>query len=139
MGSILTLKKDKISEINQDLFRESILKCYEDGITAIAPLGRCGETVVLFGSEGNGRCSLVSVRNYCGDPELLITDKKGRFLFYGRFHISMGLDFVAARYYQIFCMVEEFIEDEIPDRPSIANMSINERASDTRTLFRHIF
>lgn len=108
------LIKENLSDISKDSFKEAIFLCYKDGITARAPLGFSGDSIMLFGNETPDRVSVVSIRNYSGDAELLITDKKGRFLFYGRFDVDMGLDFVADMYWKIFNKLKSKIETVMP-------------------------
>jgi len=100
----LKIKKAYLSKITKKTFKDAIFLAYKDGITSIAPLGFSGSTIILHGKsdEITSRISQVSIRNYCGSVELLITDKKGSFLFYGRYDIGMGLDFVLEQYWQIF-------------------------------------
>lgn len=93
-----TLLKKDIDEITIQTFRDAVFLCYKVGITSIAPLGCSGDTILLHGDEENGRESVVSIRNYSGDAELLITDKQGKFLFYGIFSIDLNIDFVVNQY-----------------------------------------
>ena len=48
----------------------------------------------------NRRTSVVLAAN--GDVELLITNKKGDFLFYGRYQLHLGIDFITSEYFRIF-------------------------------------
>lgn len=120
--------KQSLSEITKDAFKESIFLAYKGGVTSLAPLGFSGDTIIIHGTktEKVSRVSQVSVRNYSGDAELLITDKVGHFLFHGRFRVDLGLDFVAEQYWQIFNKVKgdilnvvertsEFKDIEIPN------------------------
>lgn len=124
-----SVKKDKLSQINLELFKEAIFACYKDGVTSVAPLGFSGDTVVLYEgnrTEKNGRVSQVSIRNYCGSAELLITDPIGGFLFYGRFDIDLGVDFLAKHYYRIFRLVKKNILIVSAKRSDFKNLPIPE-------------
>lgn len=125
MANNNSLIKQTLSEVTEQDFKNAIYLCYKDGITSIAPLGFSGDTIVLFGTEKNGRESLVSVRNYSGNAELLITDRKGSFLFYGRYDINLGVEFIAAQYWNIFLMVYDFIESEIENVSEFKNMKLH--------------
>jgi len=107
------LHKTELSEITKELFKEAVFLSYKDGITSLAPFGFSGDDILLFGSEKDGRKSVVSVRNYSGSTELLITDLKGRFLFYGRYLIDLGIDFVTDQYWNIFQLLKNKIEIEV--------------------------
>lgn len=119
-----TLLKNKLSEISKNTFKEAIFLSYKNGCTSSAPLGWSGDNIVLFGTEENGRRSLVSIRNYCGDAELLITDVKGNFLFYGRFDVNLGLEFLADQYYRIFRKVKKEIQGDLPNISKFSNIEI---------------
>lgn len=107
------IKKKKLSEITRATFKEAIELAYKEGITSVAPLGCSGDTIIIHQGEGNNttsRQSQVSIRNYGGDAELLITDMDGNFLFYGRFRIDHGKTFVINQYWRIFNLVKDKIE-----------------------------
>ncbi len=115
------MRVNSLNEINLQLMKQAIYLCYRDGITTKAPLGFSGDDIVLFGEPqypnpkgGTKRHSLISIRNYCGSAELLITDTEGRFLFYGRYDVNIGLDFVARQYLSIFKKVRRWIEVSLP-------------------------
>ena len=99
-----SMVKENLYEITKETFKEAIFLAYKGGITSLAPLGFSGDTIVIHGSksEKTSRVSQVSVRNYSGDAELLITDKEGHFLFYGRYRVDLGLDFLVEQYWSIF-------------------------------------
>lgn len=119
------LRKTDIKEIDIDLFKSAIYLCYRGGVTSIAPLGFSGDDIVLYGSSVEGKgISLITIRNYGGDAELLITDTNGRFLFYGRYAIDMGLDFVAQQYFEIFNNCKEKMLDKL-DRVDFKDVPIN--------------
>lgn len=107
------LKKISLKDVTKDTFRDAIFCAYRDGITSVAPLGYSGDDFVLFGKfnyhSKPSRVSLVTVRNHSGNAELLITDKMGKFLFYGKFSIDLGVEFVANQFYKIFLTVKDQI------------------------------
>ncbi len=110
-----SIKKENLYEITKETFKEAIFLAYKGGITSLAPLGFSGDTIIVHGTknEKTSRVSQVSIRNYCGDAELLISDKVGSFLFYGRFRVDLGLDFVVEQYWQIFKKVKRDILKEV--------------------------
>lgn len=124
-----SIMKNTLDEINIDSFKEAIFLCYKDGITSVAPLGISGDTILLHATNGESRRSEVSIRNYCGDAELLITDAKGNFIFYGRFHCSVGVESLAFEYFRIFTKVKDRIIGELPNRPNFSNCNISESAT----------
>ena len=130
------LKVNSLDEITPELFRDAILLAYSIGTTSIAPLGSSGDTIILFEQKpteerrNGSRCSQISIRKYCGDAELLITDYKGNFLFYGRYHINCGFNFVIGQYWQIFNNVKEAILTTIEDREDVTK-TIAENATKT--------
>lgn len=103
------LLQPSLDGISKQLFADAISLCFRDGITSRALLGFSGDTILLHGSEEGGRKSVVSIRNYCDSPELLITDSAGNFLFYGRYHVKYGHARIAAMYWGIFNMVKDEI------------------------------
>ncbi len=125
------LLQKKLNKITKELFKKAIMLCYNGGITTVAPLGFSGDTILLFGTVQDGRRSVVSIRNYCNDAEQLSTDAYGHFLFYGRFHISLGVDFVTEQYWNIFNLVKHKIETCIEPRPKFANLDIPPRTITT--------
>lgn len=112
----IDLKVNNLNEVTKDLFEKGIKLAMGMGVTQVAPLGFSGDDVILFGTsgvevEGEGweRRSLIQIRNYCSTPELLITDKEGRFLFYGRFDVN-DYDFILDQFWNIFVLLKEKIE-----------------------------
>jgi hypothetical protein len=128
MSDNKTMIKPTLNKVTKKSFKEAIYFAYKGGITTVAPLGFSGDTIILYAKEGKGRVSQVSIRNYCCDAELLITDINGDFLFYGRFHLSIGLDFMVNQYWQIFKSVKHLIETEVKKRPDFANLEIPKTA-----------
>lgn len=123
-----SLVKSDIDSVTLDSFKEAIYTAYKGGITSVAPLGFSGDTIFIFG--GSRKCE-VSIRNYGNDAELLITDPAGNFLFYGRYHISLGIDFVCDQYYNIFLLVKDRVTSEISDRPKFADLDIPDNCART--------
>ena len=124
MGYNKILIKNSLDKITRPLFKKAIFECYRKGITSTAPLGWSGDNILLYGNEEGHRVSVISIRNYCGSAELLITDKKGHFLFYGRYDVNLGLEFIAEQYYQIFRLVKHKIEAEIEQVSAFNNTPI---------------
>jgi hypothetical protein len=128
------MKKESLNEITLQTIKEGIFEAYKPGITSIAPLGQSGPTIILYEEKKigeSGRVSQVSLRNYCGDVELLITNKNGGFLFYGRYDCRMGLEFIAQEYFRIFENCKALIKMESKSRPNFSNVEISENASKT--------
>lgn len=121
MGYNTTIVVDDLKKIKKKNFKEAIYLAYKGGITSVAPLGFSGDTVMI---HGNGRKQQVSIRNYGNDAELLITNKNGNFLFYGRYHINLGVDRIATLYFNIFKNVLPLMDTEDINRPDFANLSI---------------
>lgn len=130
--------QNNIDSITKELLKEVIAYVILAPITSIAPLGFSGSDYYLYGKfiestksdDGDWhRQSIVSIRNYNGCPELLITDKNGRFLFYGEYDVN-DYDFIVDRFYETIQLlknkidsVEEKIETPKSDF-SQANLSI---------------
>jgi hypothetical protein len=81
--------------------------------------------------EEGGRVSLISIRNYCNGAELLITDTKGNFLFYGRYDISLGIDFIADQYWAIFNQVKPWIESVLENISEFKNIHLSDEVTPT--------
>lgn len=103
-----------LDEINLKVIKKAILLSYRDGITQKAPLGSSGDDIILFGQAFPNRVSLVSIRSYNNSPQMLITDKNGRFIFYGTYHIGLGIDFIVKQFMQVFKLVKFDIQSELP-------------------------
>lgn len=100
------MQKKRLDQITVDDFKSAMNETLDIGITSVAPLGSSGETIYIHGCN---RISEVSVRNYNGSPELLITDANKSFLFCGRFKLCLGVDFLAEQYFNIFKLLESSI------------------------------
>lgn len=116
MAKNYAFKKDNLEDITIEDFKLAICAAMNSGINHVAPLGCSGDDFLLYGrfipyeesEDGNWhRESMVTIRNYCGTPELLVTDKEGNFLFYGK--MFGELDFVASEYFRIFILFKDKI------------------------------
>jgi len=108
------LLQTDLESVTKDLMKQAFFLAMRDGVTSVAPLGFSGDTVMLYGTEQGGRKSSVSFRMYCDDVEMLITDIKGSFLFYGRYRKEIGVDTVLNEYWNMFNLVKPFILSELP-------------------------
>lgn len=130
--------KDNIEAITKEFLKEVIAYIMLAPITNIAPLGFSGEDYYLYGrfikhtesEDGHWhRESIISLRNYCNNPELLITDKEGRFLFYGRYDVN-DYEFIADRFYETIQLLKNKIDtiEKIKEIPKAnfdkANLSV---------------
>lgn len=131
MGYNRSIIKKSLTEITLETFKEAIYACYRDGITSFAPLGFSGDTVLLYAENGTPRVSQVSIRNYCNDAELLITDINGGFIFYGRYSITLGVEFIAFEYFRIFTKVIAAISEALPPKPDFSKCEIPENCERT--------
>ena len=93
----------------------NICMCSE--ITNIAPLGFSGDDFILFGrfieasesKDGKWHMeSMVTLRNYCGGLEMLVTDKKGNFLVHSNVD-GMSQDEVVEELYREFLSVKHLV------------------------------
>lgn len=121
MSLITDIEITQLSRVTKKLFKEAIYLCYKGGATTEAPLGWSGDTILIHGknSPDVSRCSQVSIRNYCGNAELLITNRDGSFLFYGTFDARLGLGVLLEQYWSIFKLVRPQIKKSLPKRPDI--------------------
>ncbi|MBF03209.1 MAG: hypothetical protein CMP76_07930 [Flavobacterium sp.] len=100
-----SLKVKSLKDITPALIKKAIQLTKGIGTISKAPLGSSGQTILLFSKTGSPeitRSSQISVRLYNHDVELLITNKDGYFLFYGRYDYQLGIDFIATEYFRIF-------------------------------------
>ncbi len=127
------IKKESLAKITKKTFKDAVFMAYKGGITSLAPLGFSGDTIILHGSETekNSRVSQVSIRNYSGDAELLITDAAGNFLFYGRFRVDLGLDFLVEQYWQIFKHLKPKIKSTVERSSQFKDIEIPKNVSRT--------
>jgi len=109
------LLQDSLSRITPRLIEEAAFLAFYGGIEHRAPLGHSGPTIFLYGAS---RVSQVSLRNHSGNIEMLITDTKGNFLFYGKLHAGLPLETIGAHFHNTFLLVLPYIEAVAPE-PSI--------------------
>lgn len=118
MATNKELLQTDLSLVTKDLMKQAFWLALRDGVTIVAPLGFSGDTIMLFGDEYNQdrghRQSSVSFRMYCENVEMLITDIKGNFLFYGRYRKEIGVEVVLEEYWRMFNLVKPFILRELP-------------------------
>ena len=81
-------------------------------IKSVAPLGMSGDTVYL---SGNNRVSEVSLRKYNNSCELLITDENGTFLTYSKLHLSLSVDYISQKWFDLYKELEPLINTSIDD------------------------
>ena len=111
--------KDNVNDITLEDFKTAMAVCIKSGISHIAPLGCSGDNFCLYGKflsaeetrDGWRRQSIVSVRNYCGSPEVLISNKSGKTLYYGKYYY-IGFDEMANEYFRIFTMLKDKIDED---------------------------
>ena len=109
---------NNLDSLTEKDFKDSIAKCLNMDMTTVAPLGASSDEINLNGFHGKidgkwHRISLIQMRNYCGSPELLITDKAGNFLFYGQMDAHLDIDLIANFYYSIFKAVKLYITEDV--------------------------
>ena len=112
-------KKQNLSEITLEVFKEALQACLDAGLTNHAPLGSSGEHLQLYSRYnpskspiGVSRDRELSIRLHNGTLELLLTDRYGRFMFYGKYSKILGIEFIAKEFYRVFKELERFL---IPD------------------------
>lgn len=112
--------KENLNDITLDYFKMVAITCMNSGINHICPLGCSGDNFMLYGKfikaeeseDGNWhRESMVSLRNYFGILEMLVTDKKGRFLVYSKVD-GMSVDEVIEELFREFCNVKHLVNKE---------------------------
>lgn len=99
-----------IKQINRFILVKAIEQVQEVGLTSHAPLGSSGKTLIIFDrkkSKNDGRVSQISVRLYNHSTELLITNRHGSFLFYGKFDNDLGIQFIAQQFFLIIDSIGE--------------------------------
>lgn len=109
--------KENLNDITLDYFKMVAITCMNSGIANIAPFGCSGDHFIIYGKfidakeskdEKWHRESMVSLRNYFGTLEMLVTDKKGRFLVYSKVD-GMSVDEVIEELFREFCSVKHLI------------------------------
>ncbi|WP_428657594.1 hypothetical protein [Runella sp.] len=114
--SLGKVHKEAITEITKDDFCRAIALAIIGGTSHSSQYAESGSTIFIHGTS---RVEQVSIRNYNGDPELLITDTQGKFLFYGRFARSIGIELLTEQYFNIFLLLRDQIKDssDVTDHP----------------------
>lgn len=112
MNTIESLYETDINKIGLKHFENAIHLCFLHKLKHHAPLGSAGDNITLHGTHRYSRQSLIQLRNYNGDPELLITDITGNFLFYGKHDKNLGVKYIAEKFYQIFLDLKHLIKTE---------------------------
>jgi len=79
--------------------KKAIEKTVGNGYVNKAPLGSSGQTVLVYGEKE--RRSSISVRLHSSGVELLICNSSGNFLFYGKYHEKLGVEFISKRFEDI--------------------------------------
>ena len=121
--------KENLSDITLDHFTAAAFAAMAAEYADIGLLGiPTGEDVLLFGSEGreNGkyyRRSVVSLRNYCGTLEMLVTDAKGRFLVYSKVD-GLSPEETVQELFRQFQTVKHLVETET--EPSFRKREISD-------------
>lgn len=88
-----------VTDVQEEKFKTAIQTVIKEGLSNHAMFGSSGRTILLYGKEE--RVSSISVRLHSSGVELLICNKVGSFLFYGKFHPKLGSDFIAKMFKQI--------------------------------------
>lgn len=88
-----------VTDVQEEKFKTAIQRVVGEGFTSFAKYGASGETILLYGKEE--RRSSISVRLHSAGVELLVCNKVGAFLFYGKFYKELGSDFIAKMFKQI--------------------------------------
>ena len=100
-------------ELTPQDFKEAAQTVIDGGFTSHAPLGASGDRVVLSGTNQHGsRQSIVSVRLHSGGVELLLTTTHGDFVFYGKYHASLGSDFIGQKHYECWKEMRQYVESD---------------------------
>jgi len=88
-----------VVDVQEEKFKTAIQTVIREGFNSHASLGSSGRTILLYGEEE--RCSSISIRLHSSGVELLVCNKTGNFLFYGKFHPKLGSDFIAKMFKKI--------------------------------------
>lgn len=99
-------------ELKLEDFVKGVNEINNAEITSVAPLGMSSEFIYLMGSK---RVSTVSLRKYINQCELLITDKEGNFLTYSKLHLSLNIDYIARKWFEIYEELKPLIHTTIKD------------------------
>lgn len=102
----------KLKNVTHTLMMQVFEHARNEGMKNVAPLGSSGDTFMLYGEPRNRQ---VSLRLYCEDMELLVTNDVGEFLFYGRFKNKVVSDLILGmRYASIVDLVSKHMNTQTP-------------------------
>lgn len=112
----ILFQKQNLSDIDLNLFQEVLTECLSQGHSGFAPLGASGDDFILYTqynpSEKPSRVTRdrqLSIRLHNSTPEMLITDRDGRFIFYGKFHKTLGVEFISNEFFRLFKELKGFL------------------------------
>lgn len=97
-------------------FKSAISAVIDIGLINYAPMGASGNHIVLSRGEcGSGeRVSQVSIRLHNSQVDLLVTNACGDFLYYGKWHKRLGVDFISKQHYEVWCILKEkLLQDSV--------------------------
>lgn len=85
-------------------FREAVEQVIASGLTSHAPLGSSGRDIKLQGERDPyiSRISEVSIRLHNSQVELLCTNCRGSFLYYGKWHKNLGVNFITKEHFRVY-------------------------------------
>jgi hypothetical protein len=86
-------------DVKESQLVEAIETVINEGFNSHAMLGSSGRTILLYGEKE--RVSSISVRLHSSGVEMLICNRVGSFLFYGKFHPKLGSNFIAGMFLSI--------------------------------------
>lgn len=95
------MKVENIQDITIDVIKQAVEKVTNRGLYNHALLGSAGDRIIIYSEQENNthsRPSQISIRLHSSGVELLVTNRNGDFLFYGKFHPNLGSDFIATRF-----------------------------------------
>lgn len=107
-------KKENLSDITLDVFRNVVRDCISEGCTSFAPLNASGDHFLLFtqysATSESSRDRQLTVRLHNSTPEMLLTNKVGSFICHVKFHKSLGTDFIANEFFRLFNLFKIYLE-----------------------------
>lgn len=95
------MQVENIQDITLEVLKQAVAKATNEGFKNHAPLGASGDRIILYHEKENNthsRPSQISVRLHSSGVELLVTNRNGDFLFYGKFHPDLGGNYIAKRF-----------------------------------------
>lgn len=116
-------KKENLDDISYEHFEMAAYAAMTAGYSEIALIGiPTGEEIILHGSQGEfegrfRRTSLVSLRNYCDSLELLVTDKKGKFLIYSKIDGLSSKEVIEEAYREFLSVKHLILTEAVPAFP----------------------